>query len=148
MVGQNDNVTIGVGVQDDIANVVTPVNVPTRPTRVLQEDLNMVAKWVKDELFETVKLVPNPEIYLAVNGYIYQCYLGDCGPKMAGLRRPEAVGEYRRMYCEMLWLEANRSKEYGVMKILTGCRSTVYSAAKERFMGKLMKKMVGCWLYG
>lgn len=131
-----EQVGLDIMVVDGRSDTSTVTEVTVEPTRVLREDLNLLTSWAKDVLFETVKLVPNPEKYLAVNEYIYSLFLSDCGHKLAGLRRPEAVGEYRKMYCEMLWLDANRSKDSNIMKILTGCRSTVYSAAKNRFGGK------------
>ena len=75
---------------------------------VAQEDLVLLAQWVKTDLFKKVKLLYNPEKDLQVNGKLYKLFVTNCRERLVGLRSPLATGEYRRMYVELLWQEANK----------------------------------------
>ena len=101
-----------------------------------QEDLAIVTQWVKNELFEKVKFLYNPEHELQVNGILYNLFVDDCKGRLVGLNTPTATGEYRRMYVELLWNEANKKKKNLVANGLTAKRSSVYSAMQNRFVGK------------
>jgi hypothetical protein len=101
-----------------------------------QEDLVLVSRWVKTDLFERVKFLYNPEKDLQVNGILYNLFVNDCKGRMVGLKSPLATGEYRKMYVQFLWQEANKKKRNIVTNGLTSRRSSVYAAMQNRFVGK------------
>lgn len=107
------------------------------PTTVLKEDLVVLAQWVKTDLFEKVKFLYNPEKELQVNGRLYKLFVNNCKGRLAGLKGTLAVGEYRRIYVELLWQEANKKKQNLVTNGLTIRRSSIYSSMQNRFVGKL-----------
>ena len=45
---------------------------------IVQEDLNVLTRWVKTDLFEKVKFLYNPDKELQVNGVLYNLFLNDC----------------------------------------------------------------------
>ena len=103
---------------------------------VIQEDLVILAQWVKNDLFERVKFLYNHEQELQVNGRLYKQFVNDCKGRLLGLKVPHAVGEYRRLYVEQLWREANNKKRNLVANGLTIRRSSIYSSMQNRFVGK------------
>jgi hypothetical protein len=101
-----------------------------------KEDLVVLSQWVKGDLFEKVKFLYNPEKDLQVDGVLYNEFVKDCKGRLVGLNCPLATREYRRMYVELLWKEANGKKRNVVANGLTVRRSSVYSAMQNRFVGK------------
>ena len=59
---------------------------------VIQEDLVILAQWVKNDLFERVKFLYNHEQELQVNGRLYKQFVNDCKGRLLGLKVPHAVG--------------------------------------------------------
>ena len=108
------------------------------PTTILKEELVVLAQWwVKTDLFEKVKFLYNAEKELQVNGRLYKLFVNNCKGRLAGLKGTLAVGEYRRIYVELLWQEANKKKQNLVTNGLTIRRSSIYSSMQNRFVGKL-----------
>ena len=67
---------------------------------------------------------------------LYKTFVRDRKQDLRGLRG-KTDREARDMYCESLWQEATRNgRKNVVMDAMSNCRSTVYSAAANRFMGK------------
>jgi hypothetical protein len=93
-----------------LTNTETETNVPSKP-RVEKEDLVLLSNWAKVDLFEKVKFLYNPEKDLQINGRLFKLFVNDCKDRLVGLKGPQAVGEYRRMYVELLWQEANQKKK-------------------------------------
>ena len=107
-----------------------------RPSRIHQEDMVTLKKWVKERLFRNVKFIHDPEINLQVTEVIYKTFVRDRKQDLRGLRG-KTDREAREIYCESLWQEATRNRRKNVvMDAMSDCRSTVYSAAANRFMGK------------
>jgi hypothetical protein len=109
----------------------------TKPT-VAKEDLLLVSQWAKTDLFEKVKFLYNPDKDLQVNGRLYKLFVNECKERLVGLRGPMAIGDYRRVYVELLWQEANKKRKNLVANALTTRRSSVYSAMQNRFVGKFL----------
>ena len=109
--------------------------VTTKPI-VVKEDLLLLSQWAKVDLFEKVKFLYNPEKDLQVNGRLYKLFINDCKDRLVGLKGPMAVGEYRRMYVELLWQEANKKRRNLIATGLVTRRSSVYTAMQNRFVGK------------
>jgi hypothetical protein len=104
---------------------------------VAKEDLELLAQWVRTDLFDRVKFLYNPEKDLRVGGALYQAFVRDCRERLVGLKGPQASAqEYSSMYLELLWREANKKKKNVVANGLTSKRSSVYSAMQNRFIGK------------
>ena len=103
-----------------------------RPT-LAKEDLMLVSQWAKVDLFEKVKFLYNQDKDLQVNGMLYKLFVNDCKDRLVGLKG--TVGDYRRVYVELLWQEANKKKRNLVANGLTTRRSSVYATMQNRFVG-------------
>jgi hypothetical protein len=101
-----------------------------------KEDMALLSQWAKNDLFEKVKFLYNPEKDLKVNGSLYNLFVADCKSRLVGLKSPLANGEYRKMYVQFLWQEGNKKKVNVVANGLTTRRSGVYAAMQNRFVGK------------
>ena len=88
-----------------------------------------------------MKFLYNLEKDLQVNGKLYKLFVANCRERLVGLRSPLATGEYRRMYVELLWQEANKKRRNMVANGSTAKRSSVYLAMQNRFVGKSINVM-------
>ena len=113
----------------------TPITPPARIV-VKTEDLDVLSNWVKKELFEKVKFIYDANIDLRLNGEIYWEFVRTCKDRLIGLKGSEAVGEYRKLYVELLWQEANQKRRNLIANGLTMRRSSVYSGMQNQFIGK------------
>ena len=104
-----------------------------KPT-VAKQDLSLVSQWAKFDLFEKVKFLYNQDKDLEVGGMLYKLFVNDCKDRLVGLKG--TVGEYRKIYVELLWQEANKKKCNLVANGLTTRRSSVYATMQHRFVGK------------
>jgi hypothetical protein len=104
-----------------------------KPT-VAKQDLSLVSQWAKCDLFEKVKFLYNQEKDLEVGGMLYKLFVNDCKDRLVGLKG--TFGEYRKIYVELLWQEANKKKCNLVANGLTTRRSSVYATMQHRFVGK------------
>ena len=110
---------------------------------IVQEDLNVLTRWVKTNLFEKVKFLYNPDRELQVNGVLYNLFLNDCKGILRGLKTPMATGgEYWRLYVGLLWQEASNKKRNIIANGLTIRRTSVYAAMQNRFVGKSNNEIV------
>ena len=105
---------------------------------VAKEDLEIVAEWVKRDLFEKVKFLYNPQKDLAFEGKIYKKFVRNCKDRLIGLKIGMPSDEYKELYTKMVWTEANKKKLNIVANALTTRRSSVYSAMQNRFVGKFI----------
>ena len=117
-------------------NPVTP-QVAQERIVVKTEDLDVLATWVKKELFKKVKFLYDANKDLRLNGELYCHFVRCCKEKLVGLKGTEAVGEYRRLYVELLWQEANQKRRNLVGNGLPMRRSSVCSGMQNQFVGKL-----------
>jgi hypothetical protein len=112
-----------------------PVNKDSR-----SEDLAVLTRWVKSELFDVVKFLYNPENDLKIDGTLFNLFVRDCRDRLVGLKdrtgSSAANKEYRRMYVESLWNEATRKKNNIIADGLSARRSSIYSSMQNRFIGK------------
>ena len=68
------------------------------------EDLAVIARWVKLELFDTVKFLYVPQDDLKIEGPLYNMWLIDCKNRLVGLKVDSARSQaYRQMYVESIW---------------------------------------------
>jgi hypothetical protein len=109
---------------------------------IQKDDLVLMSTWAKNELFEKVKFIYNPEKDLRVNGMLYNLFVSDCKARLVGLKSPIATGEYRKMYVQFLWQEGNKRKVNLVANGLTTKRSGVSAAMQIRFVGKLGNELI------
>ena len=101
------------------------------------EDLAIISRWVKSEVFDTVKFLYKPEKDLAIKGQLYKKYLQECRHRLIGLKVEGSENQaYRRMYVNSLWNEATTKGNNLVANDLSSRRSAVYSAVQNRFIGK------------
>ena len=116
-------------------NTQLATNIPTRQV-IAPGDLDVLSNWVKKELFEKVKFLYDADKELRVNGDLYYLFIHSCRDKLIGLKGDDAVGEYRRLYVELLWQEANKKRRNLVTNGLTMRRSSMYSAMQNQFVGE------------
>ena len=101
------------------------------------EDLAIISRWVKSEVFDTVKFLYKPEKDLAIKGQLYNKYIQDCRQRLIGLKVEGSENQaYRWMYVNSLWNEATRKGNNLIANDLSSRRSAVYSAMQNRFIGK------------
>lgn len=102
---------------------------------VAAEDLEMVAQWTKNDLFEKVRFLYNPDHELRADGPLKKLFVRDCKSRLLGLKAAAGANE-EELYLNMLWAEANKKKRNLVAVGLTTRRSSVYSAMQNRFVGE------------
>jgi hypothetical protein len=101
------------------------------------EDLAVIARWVKLELFDKVKFLYIPQDDLKIGGPLYNMWLTDCKTKLVGLKVNSASSRaYRQMYVESIWSEATMKRNNLIADGLSARRSGVYSSMQNRFVGK------------
>ena len=127
--------------EEDENNLVPQVDIALG-VALEKDDLILLSQWAKNELFEKVKFLYNPEKDLRVNGALYTLFVSDCHSRLVGLKSPIATGEYRKMYVQFLWQEGNKRKVNLVANGLTKRRSVVYAAMQIRFVGKYSHEKV------
>ena len=105
------------------------------------DDLLILSRWVRKELFAQVKFLYNPEVDLRVGGMLFNMFLRDCKGRLVGLKlNANRNSEYKMMYAESLWTEATRRKRNLVADGLNARRSSIYSATQNRFNGKINRE--------
>ena len=99
-------------------------------TRQMGDDIEVVVKYVKNDLYEKVKFIYDPKVDLAVNGLIYTHYKSKC----SGVLGNRTVGpEAKETYLQNVWTTAmtrNVQKNALAMK-----RSAVYTVMQNKFSG-------------
>ncbi len=97
-----------------------------------REDLEVVVRYVKEDLFPKVKFIYDPKVDLAVGGKIYTDYKRKCKNKM-GLHL--ATGERTHdTYMEAVWSDA--MTKHIQRNALAQKRSAVYTVMQNKFSGK------------
>jgi hypothetical protein len=97
-----------------------------------RDDLEVVIKYIKDDLFEKVKFIYDAKVDLAVEGKIYADYKRKCKNKM-GLHL--ATGERTHdTYMEAVWSDA--MTKHIQRNALAQKRSAVYTVMQNKFSGK------------
>ncbi len=111
------------------------------PGEVAPEDLKLVSEWTKNDLFEKVRFLYNPEHDLRADGPLHRLFIRNCKRRLVGLKAATGSSTeerllYEKLYVKMLWAEANKKKRNILAVGLTTRRSSVYSAMQNRFVGK------------
>jgi hypothetical protein len=97
-----------------------------------RDDLEVVIKCVKDDLFEKVKFIYDAKVDLAVEGKIYADYKRKCKNRM-GLHL--ATGERTHdTYMEAVWSDA--MTKHVQRNALAQKRSAVYTVMQNKFSGE------------
>ena len=105
------------------------------------DDLLILSRWVRKELFAQVKFLYNPEVDLRIRGRLFNTFLRDCKDRLVGLKlNANRNSDYKMMYAESLWTEATRKKRNLVADGLNARRSSIYSATQNRFNGKIKRE--------
>jgi hypothetical protein len=102
------------------------------------EDMAILSRWVRSELFDNVKFLYNTEIDLRGDGDLFNMFLFHCLGRLVGLKnyQGEENSEYRTLYLSSLWSEATKKKYNVIADGLASRRSSIYSAMSNRFTGK------------
>lgn len=117
---------------------------PERAGLLSKEDLNIVPRWVKNELFERVKFLYNPAVDLKVGGRIYIKFVNDCKSRFVGTKKTaldatpvekKEIEEFNQMYYRLIWQEVTKKKENVVSEGLNGRRSSIYTSLLNKFVG-------------
>jgi len=122
---------------DDEPTVETVVITPTKTHDGKDEDLALLSKWVRKELFNLVQFVYKAEEDLVVDGDLYKMFLHNCHKRLVGLRLlKDADRNTKIKYVHSVWIQATGKKTNLVCDGLNARRSSVYSAMQNRFVGK------------
>ena len=114
---------------------VNKMDINTNHNDNRSDDLAILKRWVKKELFDLVKFLYNPDNDLKIGGSLYNLFIRDCKDKLVGLKQHQGNREFRRMYVESLWTEATRNKSNLVADGLNTRRSAIYSGMQNHFVG-------------
>jgi hypothetical protein len=96
-----------------------------------KDELEVVIKYIKDDLFAKVKFIYDPEVDLAVGGKIYADYKRKCGDQIGGIGLSAAGHD---TYMEAVWTSA--MTKHIQKNALAQKRSAVYTVMKNKFAGK------------
>jgi hypothetical protein len=96
-----------------------------------KDELEVVIKYIKDDLFAKVKFIYDPEVDLAVGGKIYADYKRKCGDQIGGIGLSAAGHD---TYMEAVWTSA--MTKHIQKNALAQKRSAVYTVMQNKFSGK------------
>lgn len=96
-----------------------------------RDDLEVVIKYIKDDLFAKVKFIYDPEVDLAVGGKIYTDYKRKCKDQI-GSQGLSTVSH--DTYMEAVWTSA--MIKHIQKNALAQKRSAVYTVMQNKFSGK------------
>ena len=99
--------------------------------RQREEDLDVVVRYIKEDLFAKVKFLYDPKADLAVDGRIYKDYKSKCTNKVGG--SGSATGEHL-VYVEGIWVTAITM--HLQKTALAQKRSAVYTVMQNKFGGE------------
>ena len=120
--------------QESIDDELTHIGVQTDG---LTEDLLILAKWVKRELFVRVKFLYNQEKDLRIGGSLYNLFVLQCKGRLVGMKVHSGRSEdFKDKYIKAVWSRGTNKKKNLVTEGLNTRRSGVYSATQNRFTGK------------
>ena len=95
-------------------------------------DLEVVVKYIKEDLFAKVKFLYDPKVDLAVGGKIYADYKSKCKDQIGG---QSLSRDSRDTYMEAVWTDGMTKR---IQKnALAQKRSAVYTVMQNKFAGKL-----------
>ncbi len=97
-----------------------------------REDLEIVIKYVKNDLFAKVKFIYDPKVDLAVGGKIYSDYERKCKNLIGGRG---LTAESHETYMEAVWTAA--MTKHIQKNGLAQKRSAVYTVMQNKFSGML-----------
>jgi hypothetical protein len=123
------------------ANAGTNTDLPCPEDDGSTEDLLVIARWVRKELFVKVKFLYDIEQDLRIDGPIYNMFVTDCKGRLIGLSKLSnaAIGSpSRTRYVQSLWKKATGKKKNFVGEGLSQRRSSIYSATQNRFNGEFL----------
>lgn len=101
------------------------------------EDLEILSKWVKKELFNKVQFIYDSVEDLRIGEVLNRMFVRDCHKQLVGLRLlREASPSDKRNYVDLLWKEATEKRSNLVTNGLNARRSSIYSSMQNRFTGK------------
>ena len=104
---------------------------PTGASKQNKDDLDVVIKYIKDDLFSKVKFIYDPTVDLAVGGKIYQDYRSKCRDHIGG---PGLSTANHDTYMEAVWTSA--MVKHIQKNALAQKRSAVYTVMQNKFTGK------------
>ena len=107
----------------------------------LEQDIRLMRKWVKTELFKGCKFLYGGKSDLETDGKIYNLFKAQCMHQLAGIRGITDIGGAvnAQLYFDRLWTEA--TKKGVISNTMALRRSAVYTVMSNRFMGKLLVVM-------
>jgi hypothetical protein len=78
------------------------------PGEVAPEDLKLVSQWSRDDLFEKVRFLYNPDHDLRADGPLHRLFIRNCKRRLLGLKASAGASAqerllYEKLYLNMLW---------------------------------------------
>jgi hypothetical protein len=96
-----------------------------------KEDLALIVKYIKNDLYPKVKFIYNARDDLAVTGRIYRNFLSTCKDRIGG---PGLTAQHHKDYMARLWAEGRTN--HLQKNALAAKRSAVYTVMQNKFSGK------------
>jgi hypothetical protein len=118
------------------ANVLIPPPVDTNVSFSPHyfEDLRLLAKWVREDLFDQVKFLPQGKKDLELQSAIHRKFVKKCKDTLPGVKANGRNILARAHYADRLW-EAAIGKKNIISNALALRRSGVYTVMQNRFEG-------------
>jgi hypothetical protein len=110
-----------------------------------KEDMDVVIKYIKDDLFAKVKFFYDTDKDLAVGGKIYTDYKRKCKDRIGGQGLSPVSHD---MYMEAVWTSA--MTKHIQKNALSAKRSAVYTVMQNKFAGESVpscRKKVQCFYH-
>jgi hypothetical protein len=104
----------------------------------VEQDVRLMRRWVKSELFKGCKFLYGGNSDLEPNGKIYNLFKEQCMHQLAGVKgNTHNFGPInQQLYLDRLWSEATKRRVIAMTLALR--RSGVYTVMSNRFMGEYL----------
>lgn len=100
----------------------------------VEDDVRIMQRWVKMDLFKGVKFLYRGKEDLKIDGKIYKLFDKQCVPSLSGIKAASNNPMAINLYTEKVWEEA--TKRNVINNALALRRSGVYTVMQNRFMGE------------
>ena len=98
-----------------------------------EDDLGLIVKYIKNDLYPKVKFIYDAKVDLAVGGKIYRDYLNRCRDRIGGR---SLTDQSRNDYMEALWTTGMTT--HLQKNALAAKRSAIYTVMQNKFSGECL----------
>jgi hypothetical protein len=112
-------------------------------SKYLEEDVKILAKWAREELFNNIKFLYRGKEDLEPRGMVFELFVKQCSQKLRGLGAAQENGEEStETYLRLVWAMAAKKQTLGAALSLR--RRCVYTVMQNRFNGMCLRGSSSC----